>query len=260
MNASALLAMSDKKRREFFESKGVDLTNVAEKSSKYRDQWRKNLDKAVFDKHMRFYDSISLWSGNQPLHFTFNDWDSSLQDNSELAKKLGNECFMLAKGLLSDNYNVMLSGNPGVGKTSLALAMLDAMHDKQRTTMFVSTMSLAMLIDKRIDMPDVREKLSHVISAMKRVDVLLLDDFGTEGGMKQDIRPVRKDMQDRMFEVADARLATDKQGKRTKSTIITTNNTPKQLLKMYNEKLISRLLPHKADHAVDFTGLKDVRK
>lgn len=260
MNASALLAMSDKKRREFFESKGVDLSNVAERSAQYRERWRNGLDKAVFEKHMRFYDSISLWSGDRPLHFTFSDWDASLQGNSKLAKDIGNQCFLLAKGLLNSNYNVMLSGNPGVGKTSLALAMLDAMHDKQRTTMFVSTMSLAMLIDKRIDMPDVREKLNHVISAMKRVDVLLLDDFGTEGGMKQDIRPVRKDMQDRMFEVADARLATDKSGKRTKSTIITTNNTPKQLLKMYNEKLISRLLPHNAEHAVDFGGLEDVRK
>ena len=99
MDASALLAMNDKKRREFFESKGVDLAKVAENSAKYRDQWRKNLDKAVFDKHMRFYDSISLWSGNQPLHFTFNDWDSSLQDNSELAKKLGNASCLL-KGYL----------------------------------------------------------------------------------------------------------------------------------------------------------------
>lgn len=259
MNGSALLAMSNEKRRKFFESKGVDLTNVAQRSAAYRDRWRKDLDKAVFEKHMRFYDSMSLWSGDRPLHFTFSDWDINRQQNAELAKKLGNQCFTLAKGLLTSNYNIMLSGGPGVGKTSMALAILDAMHDKQRTTMFVSTMRLTSLISERIEMQDVNEHLNHVISAMKRVDVLLLDDFGTEGGMKRDIRPVRKDMQDRMFEVADARLATDKQDNRTKSTIITTNNTPEQLLRMYNEKLVSRLLPHSKEHAVSFDGLEDVR-
>ena len=98
------------------------------------------------------------------------------------------------------------------------------------------------------------------MTAMKRVYVLLLVDFGTEGGMKKDLRPVRKNMQDALYSVANARLAVDKKtGKRTKSTIVTTNNSPQQLLAMYNDKLISRLIPKEQEQIVLFDGLEDVR-
>ena len=71
---------------------------------------------------------------------------------------------------------------------------------------------------------------------------------------------MRKDMQDALYSVANARLAVDKKtGKRTKSTIVTTNNSPQQLLAMYNDKLISRLIPKEQEKIVLFDGLEDIR-
>lgn len=260
MQFAKLLGLSEPARKKFFEAHGVDTQNAKEKFSERDKRWHENLEDAVFQKHMRFFDSISLWSGDEHLSFRFSDWDTSRQQDSQLARSVGKKCYQLAKEMLTDNFNVALFGNPGVGKTSLALAMLDTLHKGHKTTMFVSTMELALLFDQRIEYRELGTKINAIMEAMKRVDVLLLDDFGTEGGMKKDPRPVRKDLQDALYSVANARLAKDKEsGKCIKSTIVTTNNSPRQLLMMYNDKLISRLIPKEQDKIVSFDGLEDVR-
>ncbi|MCW4387099.1 ATP-binding protein [Limosilactobacillus oris] len=265
MSVVGLLGLSETARRKFFEAHGVDIKHAETHQEERNRTWHQMITDQLFAKKMRYFDHISLWSGDERLAFTFNDWDVNKQSNQLQAKVVGNRCFQLAKELTVDNFNVALLGKPGVGKTSLALAMLDAAHGKHKTTMFVSTMAFMLLLDKQTRAKDylLSSRIDEIIAAMKRVDVLLLDDFGTEGGMKRDIRPVRKDMQDRIFAIADARLATikDEDGnkRRTKSTIITTNNTPQQLLEMYNEKVISRLLPHDEERLVQFDGLEDVR-
>jgi DNA replication protein DnaC len=95
---------------------------------------------------------------------------------------------------------------------------------------------------------------------MREVDVLLLDDFGTEGGMKVDnvVRPVRKDMQDFMYRVANVRIDFDK-NKVEKPTIITTNNLQEDIDRMYNQKAVSRLYPKSKEHRIAFNKMGDVR-
>lgn len=62
-----------------------------------------------------------------------------------------------------------------------------------------------------------------------------------------------------LFRVADERIDAQRNcAKRT--TIITTNNTQKQLEMMYNPKLISRLLPKAEEQRIKFNGMGDVRR
>ena len=118
--------------------------------------------------------------------------------------------------------------------------------------MFVSTAELKHLYTAGFDDDEQKQRLKFTVEKMKEVDVLILDDFGTEGDLTaQGKVRVRSDMRDDMYRISNARME--------KITIITTNNTPEQLLRMYNEKLISRLLPHSKEHAVSFAGLEDVR-
>ena len=91
------------------------------------------------------------------------------------------------------------------------------------------------------------------------LDVLLLDDLGTEGGMKKNPKSVRQDMQEMLFRVANARLDFNR-NEPVHSTISTTNLSTKKLAGIYNEKIISRLVPHNRSQIVDFDGLNDVRK
>lgn len=260
MQFAKLLGLSETARKKFFQAHGVDTENAEERVEERNKQWHKNLVEAAFRKRMRFFNGKSLWSGDERMSFQFSDWDTKRQQDSQLARSVATKCYRLAEKMLDDNFNVAMFGEPGVGKTSLALAMLDAVHKGHKTTMFVSTMELALLYNRSIEHRELRDTIYSIMEAMRRVDVLLLDDFGTEGGMKRDPRPVRKDMQDDLYSVANARLAVDEETeKRTKSTIVTTNNSPQQLLMMYNDKLISRLIPKEQEQIVLFDGLEDVR-
>lgn len=153
----------------------------------------------------------------------------------------------------------MLLGPKGVGKTSIAVAMINELRTAGTNVMFVTTAELSSMMGTQYKADDIRAKLVDVERAMKEVDVLVLDDFGTEGGMQSDIKPVRKDMQELMYRVANARFDLDTNAV-CKSTIITTNNTQQQLETMYNDKLISRLVPKDKQHRLAFNAMNEVRR
>lgn len=213
----------------------------------------------------------SLWSGGQRLQFSFSDWDPNRQPDSQLGADTGNQAYLLAKKMEQESINVNLFGNRGTGKTSLALAMIDKVSkDSGKSWLFINTVELANLISRSYQYPESREQLNELYKAItgiksgdgswyrKPVDVLVLDDFGTEGGQKSDELRVRRDMQEWLYSASNARI--DLQNNQpTGSTIITTNNTSNELLRMYDPKLISRIVTKNPQHVIDFTKAKDVR-
>lgn len=239
-------------------AKGIDLNNLPTKEELDRkalkDAW-----KSYQRKVQRWYMSMSIWPSDQKMKFTFKNWNVNLQDG-DVAKVLGNRAFGLAKAMKDKPLNVLMAGDKGVGKTSLALAMLDVLSN-EKSTMFVSTAELANLIGQMYTYDDVTKRLKRIEKAMKEADILLLDDFGTEGGMKisnQAFGPVRKDMQEFMYRVVNARFDLNSNSV-IKSTIVTTNNLQVELEQMYNDKLISRLIPRSKEQRLAFNGMKDVR-
>nr|WP_276508939.1 ATP-binding protein [Periweissella fabalis] len=160
--------------------------------------------------------------------------------------------------------NVFLIGGKGSGKTSIALAML-AMLRETKSVMFVNTAELLRLITGRYDYPDFKKRLIDIERAMNEVDVLVLDDFGTEGGIRSDLsnpkdafKQVHKDMQEMLYRVLNARFDMNK-NKVARSTIVTTNNLQEQLEMMYDTKIISRLIPKNKEQRLAFNGMQDVR-
>ena len=105
---------------------------------------------------------------------------------------------------------------------------------------------------------DVKDRVEYVTKLMKTVDVLLLDDFGSESGLGE-VKIARKDLQELLFSVANSRINLQR-NEVVGSTIITTNSSLDELERMYNPKLISRLLPHQSEWIVDFSQLNDVRR
>lgn len=241
--------------------KGVDFSNqkqMEKEAEKYRtDIHNKWLDKVGMTK-LRSYYRKSLFEAGQPLHFQFKDWKPELQKNSDKAKEVAKQAFNLASEMEKKPLKVLLIGAPGTGKTSLALAMMYRLRNQNQSAMFVSSTELVSMFWKSYRYEDVRKKKDSIIEAMKSAEVLVIDDFGTEGGVNGD-KEAQRDVQQAIKEVSTARYDTDK-NRVLKSTIVTTNNSIDELQKIYNPKLISRLVPHRKRQQIDFTGLEDVRE
>lgn len=255
----------------------VDLDNKDEvkaymkaNNDKHVGEWNQRLKRQKFDHVYK----QSLWSGRTPIAFNFSSWDSSKQISKQNAEQLKQKAQQLAQQMLTPDdkpFNVMFEGSPGTGKTSLAIAMIDYVrhhgyrwgyikhpdgaekYKRYVDVLFLATDEMLELVYHSMDGDgQARNQLQQVVKFAKAADVLILDDFGTEGGMKGTIRPVHKTMQELMYDINNARF-----GK--KYTIVTTNNTVEELRAMYNVKLISRLIPTNAEHTLNFNGLTDVR-
>ena len=155
----------------------------------------------------------------------------------------------------------MLVGKAGTGKTAMTLAMLDAFNKfTTRTTMFVSAVALRELVMHDFNDWQLEAKLRRVEKSMIEVDVLVIDDFGSEVGMSGNGKQATERLQQFYMRIADARFEIDDDGNRTKSNIITTNNKREELREMYNDKLLSRLVTKNQENTLAFVNLEDMRE
>lgn len=262
---------------ELFRKHGVDVDNpnlekdYEARNEKMERQYnlasQKNKARAIWAK--------SLWDSGE-IHFTLSDWKPEDRDNPIKAKNLGNKAYRLAREMEHGHLNVVMSGNAGVGKTSLALAMVDMLRKSGKSALFVSTVALSQLLSDRYEYTDRQKRLEEVTRAMKECDILLLDDLGADGGnvekvMSEKYAGARKDMQSLLFDVANnryegtekERLQADKNGveliKPVHQTIITTNNFTDELNRIYGERTISRLVTKDSNHRLAFNDMEDMR-
>ena len=251
----------DPKLKEKMEQRDKQMHN------KFNRDLQRNKTKAVWNK--------SLWASGE-IEFTFDDWKPSERENALKAKNLGNKAFKLTKEMLNGHLNVVMSGDAGVGKTSLALAMVDLLRKQNMTVLFVSTVALSQLVSDQYNYTDRKEQLLALTKAMESCDVLILDDLGADGGSAEKVMSAgyagtRKDLQTLMFEVANARYEGTKEERKNANekgiklikpvheTIITTNNMTDELIRIYGERTVSRLITRDPNHRLAFNDMEDMR-
>lgn len=262
---------------KIFAKHGVDINDnsLAKRVSDRNKQMNRLYNQQAKRKRQRIIWNKSLWASGE-IDFTFKDWKPNERQNPIIAKNLGNKAFKLAHEMVNSHLNVIMSGDAGVGKTSLALAMLNKLKQANKTGLFVSVIALSQLVADQYEYSDRKKQLRDLKRAMCECDVLLLDDLGADGGSTEKVMSngytgARKDVQALMFDVANnryegtrkeqnaAKKAGIKLSKPVHQTIITTNNLTDELERIYGERTISRLISRDSNHRLAFNDMEDMR-
>ncbi|MEE1131994.1 MAG: ATP-binding protein [Caryophanon sp.] len=134
-------------------------------------------------------------------------------------------------------FNTFLTGDTGVGKSHLAMAMLHELNEtdgQHRSCVFIDIDEALRRVRGSYSDKESTFTEHYVVDLMSNADYLVIDDIGAEvGNIKTD-----KSASDFVNRVLRAVL----NARQNKSTIITTNLTRAQLEAMYDKKLVSRMM------------------
>lgn len=213
---------------------------------------KNQVDRFKIDSVQGILQSRSLVDDKADFDNTFKNFQAS---KGTKEANVGNLAFKAAKEYISfpdKAITTFMYGTPGQGKSHLAMAMLNEINSKAnppQSCLFIDVNHLFTNIKRSFNDPMCWWSEYNAIDLLTKVDVLVLDDLGSESSMK-----------------LDASEASDyKQGiwkaifGRQKRLIVTTNLTMDQLRSVYNPKLVSRLLAGSRGHQFDFSGIRDKR-
>ena len=199
--------LNNPKALEIFHEHGVDVDHpelCAMQAKIYRERSNKEIQIAGGGAKYIMFDSLCLWEGKKKLSASFDNWDPNQQSNLTVARNLKGNAANLSKLMKNHPKKIVLFGPPGTGKTMLSLAMMNYLRADGKTTMFVSSTELVALFWRSYKYKDAQDRKEKILDAMESVDVLVIDDLGTEGGVNSD-KPVQKDVQQAINQIATAR-------------------------------------------------------
>ena len=150
----------------------------------------------------------------------------SPRENINLIKNI---CFKFIENFEDINQkNLLFTGNTGLGKTFLSSAIANEILKKGKNVLYQTA---PVMFDSILDYRFGKTKDSNILDSILNVDLLIIDDLGTEcmNNMKFT----------ELFNIINARLLN--QNKVTK-TIISTNLSLKNLYSAYDERIVSRIV------------------
>lgn len=205
-------------------------------------------------QHMR---NISLFGSDDVCPFNLDQLDKTINDlpvsNNEkiIRHKVISK---LSHNITGQNiFKIFLYGKAGTGKTCISQAIMNTLTADNKAVLFLNINELKNLAYRSFNRDQISEEIvNKTIDFAKRCDVLILDDLGTESSNSSlTYREANDYIQSMLYEIANERI--------NKSTIITSNFSRQELQKIYNEKIISRLMPSKNSVPLTFSSFSDLR-
>ena len=181
-------------------------------------------------------------------NFDFSYYSDIVDPKENISPKRNMEsifqtCFNFVKNFDETDENLLLYGGPGLGKTFLSSCIAKDLLDKGKTVFYQTAFKIFGLLE---DYKFNRSEESSVKTQVDRlfdVDLLIIDDLGAEF--------INTYTSSAFFNILNSRLL-DK-----RKTIINTNLNMEELVNLYSNRVVSRLLGH-------YTPLKffgeDIRK
>lgn len=178
---------------------------------------------------------------NDLKHVLLNDYIAKTKEQTA-AKELAKNYIWNFDGVGS----LVFSGDPGIGKSHIAVAIKKALS-KEHTTLFLKSTELLGFIRDSYNGANHTEQ--DVFDICREVDLLVIDDLGAEYSKESENESWASDI---IYRVLDSRLG--------KSNIITTNYAESLLEEKYglNGKRITSRMSEKAEKIRIFG--KDMRK
>ncbi|MCA1029317.1 ATP-binding protein [Cytobacillus kochii] len=147
-------------------------------------------------------------------------------------------------------FNVILQGNPGAGKSHLAYALMKSINETgEYSCLYISVDEMLSRIRDSFSNRESIYTQSYLVDLMSNVDFLVLDDLGAETGAIDTDKTATDFTHKVLYSVTSKR--------QDKATVLTTNLSSTQLFKLYDKKLVSRLM--KNPKYIVFKEAKDKR-
>lgn len=124
--------------------------------------------------------------------------------------------------------NLLLYGETGLGKTFLCNCIAKELLDKGKTVIYVTAGQLFRIIEKQRFHKDEEEIQEDIMDDLLSVDLLIIDDLGTEFGTILSSAE--------LFHIINHRMLTKK------SVIVSTNLSPDDLIQQYSDRVVSRIV------------------
>lgn len=237
-----------------------------EKIYKQRQLAFKTIDDNIQDKlKMQAVQNMykqSLFETDDIYHGTLNQLlidSKSIDDDAthyQIRQKMVNNIkqFITPNVFIKQNRKVLLYGKPGTGKSYMAEAIMNTLAVKKYASLFINTNALKDLIYQSFNNNYAKQHFQQISEFATRCDVLILDDLGTEtSNTLQSFKEANDIIQQTLYNFASSRI--------NKPIIITSNFTKDELAEMFNDKIISRLLPNQKQNKlpINFNMLTDLR-
>jgi DNA replication protein DnaC len=151
----------------------------------------------------------------------------SPRENIEIIKKI---CLRFVNNFDNpDEKNLLFTGNTGLGKTFLSNCIANELLKNNKTVLYqTAPIMMDMIIDAKMGKNNNSDLIKNILS----VDLLIIDDLGTEG--------INSMKFSELFTILNSRLLN--QNNKITKTIISTNLSLQNLSKIYGERITSRFV------------------